>query len=59
MSISPVSGSPPQTAQANNVAKATPFRRDKDGDYDNNRVETKQSESAEASKGGLVLNIKA
>ena len=59
MSISPVSSSPPLAVQANNAAKVTPFGRDKDGDYDHNKAETKQSESAEASKGGLLLNIKA
>jgi hypothetical protein len=59
MSISPVSTSAPSAVQANNIAKVTPFRRDRDGDYDNNRVETKQSEAAEAAKGGQILNVKA
>jgi hypothetical protein len=59
MSISPVSTSASSAVQTNNVAKVTPFRRDRDGDYDNNKVETKQSESAEASKGGQLLNVKA
>jgi hypothetical protein len=58
MSISPVSSAASAAVQANNVAKVTPFGRDRDGDYDNNRVETKQSESAEAAKGGQVLNVK-
>jgi hypothetical protein len=59
MSISPVSTSTSSAVQANNVAKVAPFRRDRDGDYDNNKVETKQSESVEASKGGQLLNVKA
>jgi hypothetical protein len=59
MSISPVSTSAPSAVQANTIAKVTPFRRDRDGDYDNNKAETRQSESAEASKGGQLLNVKA
>lgn len=59
MSISPVSSSPSPAIQANQAAKATPFKRDRDGDYDNNAVETKTSEATEAAKGGSMLNIKA
>ena len=58
MSISPVTSSPSPTVQANQAAKVTPFRRDRDGDYDNNAVETKTSESREAANGGRLLNIK-
>jgi hypothetical protein len=58
MSIAPVASAPPSTAQTAQAA-ATPFKRDRDGDYDNNKVETQQSESAESAKGGQLLNIKA
>lgn len=58
MSISPVSNAAP-AIQAGQAAKVAPFKRDRDGDYDNNRAEIQQSEAAEASKGGQLLNIKA
>jgi hypothetical protein len=54
MSIAPIASAPPPTAQTAQAA-ATPFKRDRDGDYDNNKVETRQSEAA---KGGQLLNIK-
>jgi len=56
MSISPVSASIPSAVQANLAAKATPHRRDHDGDHASNAAETKPSE---ASKAGQLLNIKA
>jgi hypothetical protein len=59
MNISSISSAIPPAVQANQTAKAAPFKRDRDGDYDNNANETKQSEAAEASKGGQMLNIKA
>ena len=57
VSISPVSNAAP-AIQAGQAAKVAPFKRDRDGDYDNNRAETPRSEAAEASKGGQLLNIK-
>jgi len=59
MSISPVSSAPPPVVQTNQAAKAAPFKRDRDGDYDNNAKETPSSEATEASKGASLLNIKA
>jgi hypothetical protein len=57
MSISPVSNAVP-AFQTGATAKVVPFKRDRDGDYDNNRAETQKSEAAEASKSGQLLNIK-
>ena len=59
MSISPVSSSASAAVHVTQAAKVVPFKRDRDGDYDNNAAETKQSEANEASKGGSLLNIKA
>lgn len=59
MSISPTSSAPPPVVQANQSGKATPFKRDRDGDYDNNAKETPRSEAIDASKGATLLNIKA
>jgi hypothetical protein len=59
MSISPVSSAATAAPQANPAVNGTPFKRDRDGDYDNNAKETPQSEAVEASKGSMVLNIKA
>ena len=59
MSISSISSAITPDVQANQAAKAAPFKRDRDGDYDNNAKETKQSEAAETSKGSMLLNIKA
>ncbi len=59
MSISAISSSAAFAPQVNLAAKAAPLKRDRDGDFDNNAVESKQSETAESAKGGSVLNIKA
>ena len=60
MSISPTAASTTAASfQPSPTAKVAPFKRDRDGDYDNNAKETKQSEVAEASKGSMLLNIKA
>jgi hypothetical protein len=59
MSISSISSSPPPVVQVNQPAKAAPFKRDRDGDYDNNAKETPSFEATEALKGATLLNIKA
>jgi hypothetical protein len=59
MSISSIASAPPPVVQANQSAKAVPFKRDRDGDYDNNAKEIPSSEATEATKGGALLNIKA
>ena len=59
MSIPPVTSSPPPAIHAHQAARPIPFKRDRDGDYDNNAAETARSEATESSKGGSLLNIKA
>jgi hypothetical protein len=59
MSIAPVSHAPPPAVAPAQAAKVAPFKRDRDGDHDNNRVETKAGEAAETAKDGRLLNIKA
>jgi hypothetical protein len=59
MTISSISSAPQPVVLANQAPKAAPFKRDRDGDYDNNAKETPASEAREASKGANLLNIKA